>query len=136
MIQLDEVQSKWIEDNFHLSKSDLPTEFYDKKTLIEFLCGKGDFRGKDYLGDSMSFVEDCLQSLYSNDFNKKRFQLLFKQLNNYWTKQAEQLEYYELLANLTEMNNQFIEFVKVANDQKADYEVLHLLSELGMSKLF
>jgi len=34
------------------------------------------------------------------------------------------------------MNNQFIEFVKVANDQKADYEVLHLLSELGMSKLF
>ena len=132
MIVLNKEQSKWIKKNFCLSKSDLPTDFYLPEDLIEILSGKQYFRGKDYLGDSMNFVDDCLLSLFAIKSNKKKFELLFSQLHNYWIKEAKELEYYELLANLNELNDNFIEFVRNANEQHLDYEVKTLLKELGL----
>ena len=133
MIVLNKEQSQWIKKNFCLSKSDLPTDFYLPEDLIEILSG-GDqsFRGKNYLGNSMSFVDDCLLSLFATKSNKKKFELLFSQLHNYWIKEAKELEYYELLANLNELNDNFIEFVRNANEQHLDYEVKTLLKELGL----
>lgn len=132
MILLNKEQSEWIKKNFCLSTSDLPSDFYSPKDLIEILSGKGLFRGKNYLGDSMSFIDDCLLSLFARESNKKKFELLFSQLHNYWIKEANELEYYELLSNLIELNENFIEFVRNANEQQADYEVKSMLKELGI----
>jgi hypothetical protein len=132
MIVLNKEQSEWIKKNFCLSKSDLPTDFYLPKDLIEILSGTGFFRGKDYLGDSMSFIDDCLLSFFARNSNKKKFELLFSQLHNFWIKEAKGLEYYELLSNLYELNEQFIEFVRNVNEQQADYEVKSMLKELGI----
>lgn len=132
MIILNKEQSEWIKKNFCLSKSDLPTDFYSPKDLIKILSGVDQsFRGLNYLGDSMSFVGDCIMSLFIDKNNKKKFELLFSQLHNYWIKEAKKLEYYELLANLNELNDNFIEFVRNANEQNAEYEVNTLLKELG-----
>ena len=133
MLVLNKEQSAWFRKNFCLSTSDFPTDFYTLKEFIEIICGVEYIRGKDYLGDSMSFVDDCLMSLYARDTNKKKFEFLFNQLHNYWIKEATDLEFYELLANLNELNELFIEFVKNANDHKVDIEVKSLLDELGFN---
>ena len=77
MIRLNEEQSQWMEQNFNLSSSDLPNNFYCAETLIETICNTYDnFRGEDYNGNSQSFVDDCLLSLFASESNKKKFEKL------------------------------------------------------------
>ena len=130
MKKINKEQSEWLKKNFGLSKRDLPTDFYNPSELAEILCGTGLFRDKTHQGDSMSFIEDCLISLFLTTENKKKFELLFSQLHNHWIAESKKLEYYELLSNLNEMNEHFVEFVKQANDQQIDYEVRSMLYEL------
>jgi len=134
MLLLNQEQADWMKNNFFLYKSDLPTDFYTPKDLVDIICGVDpSFRGKDYLGDSMSFVDDCLMSLFARDTNKKKFEILFTQLHNYWIKEAKDLEFYELVANLNELNELFIEFVRNANEQQVDLEIKSMLKELGIT---
>ena len=132
MKELNKEQCDWVKKNFCLSKADMPTEFYTKTEFIEIICGKGIFRSKDYLGDSMSFVDDCLTSYFAFDKNKAGFQRIFNQIHNYLTKEAINNEYYELLDNLKEINDEFVIFVNRANEQNAEYHVKYLLEEIGL----
>jgi hypothetical protein len=135
MIRLNKEQSEWMERNFLLSKYDLPSHFYCPETLIETICNTYDnFRGEDYSGNSQSFVDDCLLSLFATPSNKKKFERLFSQLQNYWIVKAKEMEYYELASNLNEINNEFIRFVQSANSHQVDNEVYLVLNELGIER--
>lgn len=132
MIKIPKEQSDWMKSNFFLSKKDFPSDFLDPKDFLETICGEQYFRGLDYKGDSMSFVDDCLCSFSISPENKNKFNRIFTQLHNYWIKEALKKEYYELLVNLNELNENFIEFVKQADDQQAEYNVIHLLIDAGV----
>ena len=122
MIKLNKEQSKWIANNFGLSSRDLPTHFYGPFDLIKMLTG-------DYAFWGDSFVSICLGSLYSNSAeNISRFERLFVQFC-FLEPKAKELEYYELLSNLNEMNNHFITFTNEAN---ATQHTKNLLRELGI----
>ena len=103
MIKLNAEESKWLSVNFALSKRDLPNDFYEPKKLINILIGKEDYRGLDYKGDSMSFIDDVLFSYIGKG---AEFIVLYCKLVNqliYLHKESLSNEYYECSVNISEL---------------------------------
>jgi hypothetical protein len=134
MIVINDVQAKWMKDNFCLTKKDIPTDWMEAKDFIATLQGKNEIRGVEYQGDGYDFMDDCWLSLTAMDCNKERFNIIFRQLDNYWIPEAVKLEYYELLFNLNYIKNEFKRFVDMANIHMATDEVNALLNELKITK--
>ena len=118
MLKINKEQEDWLRKNFRLTLNDFPTDFMEEKNLIDYLLGLFDFRGMEYHyseSQSLSFIEDCYLSILANESNKQPFTEILN-LFEFLIIASREKDYYELLANLTEMMDCILKAVEMIND--------------------
>ena len=135
MVKLNKEQSEWLKENFALSKRDLPNDFYEPKEITDILIGKEDYRGLDYKGEGMDFIDDVLFSYTGKGANTI---LLYCRMTNQFIFLHEKSllkEYYECAANIAELLHCIAKTKPNIEYYLAELKTDKLLNELNIKTL-